>query len=202
MSDPAVIRRMNRHAARYDEFWGVRCEAAHALVLNYATRLGLAPARLLDVGCGTGKLLVRARATWPDCELVGLDPSVPMLVLARRKLPSVAFLLDGVEAIPLGDASMDLVVSTTSLGCWQDKAAGLWEVARVLRPGGSCLLADHPPPAPTTRLVMMLLRWNVDLPSLGQIDAHARRAGLEVHKLACLDGYNFLHATRPAPAGT
>jgi ubiquinone/menaquinone biosynthesis C-methylase UbiE len=196
MSDPEVIKRVNKHAPRYDDFWGVSCESAHVLVLAYATRVGLRPERLVDVGCGTGKLLVKAREQWPACRLFGLDPSTPMLELAKKKLPDATLLLEGVEAIPIEDASMDLVISTTSCGCWEDKGAGFREMARVLRPGASCLVADHPPHTWFVKTITVALRWDVDLQSLTQIEQHARSAGLQIRRLACEGGYNFLHAVR------
>ena len=46
------------------------------------------------------------------------------------------------EALPLQDASVDLALSTTSFHHWQDQAAGIREIARVLRPGGYFILVD------------------------------------------------------------
>jgi len=46
---------------------------------------------------------------------------------------------DSGEVLPLEDASVDLALSTISFHHWQDQAAGVREVARVLRPGGSFL---------------------------------------------------------------
>jgi len=46
------------------------------------------------------------------------------------------------EALPLPDASVDLALSTTSFHHWQDQAAGIREIARVLRPGGFFILVD------------------------------------------------------------
>jgi ubiquinone/menaquinone biosynthesis C-methylase UbiE len=197
MSDPDIIRRVNRHAPRYDDRWGVPCESAHVLVLDYGAQLGLQPRRLLDIGCGTGKLLVRARERWPACALVGIDPSAPMLDRARAKLPDATLLLEGAEMIPLEDTSVDLVVSTTSFACWEDKRAGLREVARVLRPGGSLMLADHPPQNWFATVVMKVLGWHLDFQSLQQIEDHARAADLTIDTLRRSNEYYFLHAVRP-----
>src|SRR5688572_22589468 len=196
MSDPDVIRRVNKHAPRYDDFWGVSCESAHTLVLDYATRAGLTPERLIDVGCGTGKLLVKARERWPACSMFGIDPSMPMLELARKKLPDATLLLEGVETMSVEDGSIDLVISTTLCGCWQDKGPGFREVARVLRPGGHCLPADNAPHNWLVKTITGALNWDVDLQSLAQLEQHARAANLRGRALACQGGYNFLHAGR------
>jgi SAM-dependent methyltransferase len=76
---------------------------------------------------------------------IDFDPSSRMVEIARQLLPEVTFYLGGAESLPLPDASVDLVVSTVSFHHWRDKLVGLREVARVLRPGGSVLLADVSP---------------------------------------------------------
>ena len=105
------------------------------------------PGSILDVGCGTGRLLRDARARWPGAELIGVDPANGMVEVARRLTPGATFYVGMAEALPLPDASVDVALSTISFHHWKDQAAGVREVARVLRPGGYFFLTDVSVPA-------------------------------------------------------
>lgn len=104
-----------------------------------------APARVLDVGCGTGLLLRLMAGRLPDAEqFVGVDPAEAMIAVARERAsdPRLRFTPGVAEALPYRDASFDLVVSTTSFDHWRDQQAGLTECARVVRTGGRLVLTD------------------------------------------------------------
>jgi ubiquinone/menaquinone biosynthesis C-methylase UbiE len=111
-----------------------------------------APATILDVGCGTGRLLRAAGARWPSVRLIGVDPAEGMVREARERTPGADLHVGSAEALPLPDASVDLVMSTLSFHHWRDQAQGLREIARVLRPGGRFVLADVSAPAWLARL--------------------------------------------------
>ncbi len=111
------------------------------------------PERVLDVGCGTGRLLRRAARQWPDARLVGVDPAAGMVEAARRLAPEIEFHAGKGEAIPLSDSSVDAAFSTISFHHWEDQARGLRELLRVLRPGGFFCLADGAIPGPLGRMV-------------------------------------------------
>jgi ubiquinone/menaquinone biosynthesis C-methylase UbiE len=108
---------------------------------------GQTPGYVLDIGCGTGRLLRRIATAWPAARLTGVDPAEGMIQVARTLTPAVTFLVGHGEAIPLPNASVDVAFSTVSFHHWQDQAAGVREVARVLRPGGLFCLADIRVPA-------------------------------------------------------
>ena len=74
--------------------------------------------------------------------MIGVDPANGMIEMAKRLTPNATFLTGMAEALPLLDASVDLALSTISFHHWQDQAAGIREIARVLRPGGYFLLVD------------------------------------------------------------
>src|SRR2546423_7076859 len=65
-----------------------------------------------------------------------------MIEMAKRLTPNATFFTGMAEALPLQDASVDLALSTISFHHWHDQAAGIREIARVLRPGGYFLLVD------------------------------------------------------------
>jgi ubiquinone/menaquinone biosynthesis C-methylase UbiE len=74
--------------------------------------------------------------------LIGVDPAHGMIEMAKRLTPNATFSTGMAEALPLQDSSVDLALSTSSFHHWQDQAAGLREIARVLRPGGYFILVD------------------------------------------------------------
>lgn len=103
--------------------------------------------RVLEIGCGPGKLSIRAKRTHPGIQLIGSDPDPRALAIAERKARS----LDGVrferafaQRLPYPDASFDRVLSSLMLHHVDDdtKAAAAAEIQRVLRPGGSLHLVD------------------------------------------------------------
>ncbi|MDD7936993.1 methyltransferase domain-containing protein [Actinomycetospora lutea] len=109
----------------------------------------LAPGEtVLDLGSGAGlDVLLSARRVGPDGFAYGLDMTDEMLDLARRHaaeagVPNVALLRGHIEAIPLPDASVDVVISNCVINLSTDKAAVFAEIARVLRPGGRLGVAD------------------------------------------------------------
>ena len=138
------IERFDRWSSTYEDSWMQRAlfEQAHRATLALAAGIVQQPASILDVGCGTGKLLRQARSYWPQAHLIGVDPARGMIEMAQRLTPTTTFLTGMAEALPLRDASVDLAFSTISFHHWQDQAAGVREIARVLRPGGYFLLVD------------------------------------------------------------
>ena len=102
---------------------------------------------LLDVGCGTGRFLRDARITWPAMQLTGLDLSASYIDEARShlgNLRSVRWLVANAEAIPLPDASQDIVATIFLFHELppdvRRRVAG--EMARVLKPGGRLVFID------------------------------------------------------------
>ena len=103
---------------------------------------------VLDLGCGGGiDVLLSARRVGPTGLAYGLDMTDEMLELARRNAAeagatNVEFRKGRIEAIPLPDDSVDVVISNCVINLSTDKAAVLAEIARVLRPGGRMGVSD------------------------------------------------------------
>jgi SAM-dependent methyltransferase len=117
----------------------------HRTTLGLARRLVPQPRRILDVGCGTGRLLRRARQHYPDAELLGVDPARQMLIIARsRTCPGlrIRYVQAAAERLPFACDTFELVVATLSLRHWTDQDAGIGQVTRVLAPGGVLVVAD------------------------------------------------------------
>jgi len=106
-------------------------------------------ASVLEVGCGSGALSIRLAGDHgltvtavdvdPD-EIARARAAAAGASVAGRSIPT--FLVADVAHLPFDDASFDLVVSTFSMHHWSDKAAGLAEIGRVLRPGAPALVWD------------------------------------------------------------
>jgi ubiquinone/menaquinone biosynthesis C-methylase UbiE len=111
------------------------------------------PSTVLDVGCGTGRLLRKAKVRWPQAQFIGVDPATGMIENARRLMPQAKFYVSQAESLPLPDASVDLVFSTASYNFWLDKEKGLREIKRVLQVGGRLYLADIWPPLGLSKLI-------------------------------------------------
>ena len=115
-----------------------------------ATLDGVGSPAILEVGPGPGHLAERLLSLLPDGRWTGLDIDATMLDAAERRLADaglrarVSGVKGDVAALPFGDASFDLVVSSLSAHHWSDAAAGFREIRRVLRPGAAALVFDLP----------------------------------------------------------
>ncbi len=137
------IEKFNHWSLSYENSWWqwFLFDRLQRRVLNMAKK-GTAPNTVLDVGCGTGRLLRKARKYWPEAQLIGVDPASGMIESARRLTPDAKFYVGQAESLPLPDAKVDLAFSTASFHHWQDQEKGLREIKRVLQVGGLLFLAD------------------------------------------------------------
>jgi arsenite methyltransferase len=135
-------------AALYDETEGVPVEAS----LGCGVPTAVADLRegeiVLDLGSGAGAdVLISARRVGPTGRAIGLDMTAEMLELARANaaaadVDNAEFLEGYLEAIPLPDASVDVIISNCVINLAGDKHEVLAEAARVLRPGGRFAVTD------------------------------------------------------------
>jgi ubiquinone/menaquinone biosynthesis C-methylase UbiE len=151
-------RQFDHWAASYDlsQLQAVLYGPVHDAVLRYARQHVLRPAWILDVGCGTGRLLTRIASEYRHAHVVGVDASTEMIknaavtaVTAPAARPA-RFASAVAEHLPLADGLFDLAVVTMSVSHWVDKAAGLAEISRVMAPGAT-LVAAGVLPAPLSR---------------------------------------------------
>ncbi len=142
------VERFDRWAATYDRslaqrFFFMPIHSRMLDVLEHAGPEDRPPGFVLDVGCGTGRLLRAAAVRWPTARLFGVDPAPRMVAEARRLNPGALFSVASAESLPFPDAAADNVVTSVSFHHWADQRQGVREIARVLRPGGLFCLADH-----------------------------------------------------------
>ncbi|WFM70096.1 methyltransferase domain-containing protein [Halomonas sp. CKK8] len=133
-----VARAFSRAAPRYAE----RAVAQRIMAEPLLSRLPARAERVLDLGCGPGEMAASlARHFGRGCTVSGLDLAPGMLEVARRTHGDTARWLCGdAAALPLGDASQDLVVSNLAIQWCPDLDAVMAELHRVLRPGGRALV--------------------------------------------------------------
>lgn len=110
---------------------------------------------VLDLGCGSGVLLLLVKQRYPRCRAVGVDADPRILALARRRAQrsgtdGIEFVCAGAERTGLEPGSFDVVLSSLVFHHLPAlaKEAVTREVARVLRPGGRFLLVDLRPMIP------------------------------------------------------
>ena len=125
-------RPFDEHAVEYDR-WFEEHPGLYREELSLLSRMMPPWRRGVEIGVGTG------RSAWPLGITLGLEPSLPMGRIARKRGIEV---ISGVaECLPFPDRSFDLVLMVTVIFLLRDVKAAFLEACRVLSPGGSLLLA-------------------------------------------------------------
>ncbi|MCB1865748.1 MAG: malonyl-ACP O-methyltransferase BioC [Chromatiales bacterium] len=148
MIDPKAARRAFDHAATsYDAAAVVQREVGRRLIERLAL-MRARPARVLDLGSGTGETTEALAAALPGARITELDFAPAMLARARSRVPwgarlkrRRAFVCADCRRLPFADASFDFVFSNLALQWAPDADAQYREIARVLAPGGLLLFS-------------------------------------------------------------
>jgi malonyl-CoA O-methyltransferase len=130
----------SRGAAAYDDHASVQAQV-RTRVLELAAETAPRARAVLDVGCGTGRLLADLGAARPGLAAAGLDLAPGMCRAARAAAPGSALAAGDAEALPFRGGAFDLLVSSSTFQWLPTLEPALAECARVLRPGGRLVLA-------------------------------------------------------------
>jgi SAM-dependent methyltransferase len=110
-----------------------------SFVLHQAQRYAPpSPARLLEVGCGTGATLRGLSSLFPDAKVTGVEPAASVVQVAAAAGCDVV--QGSFEQLPVAAGSVDMLLALDVLEHLDDDAAGLAEAGRALRPGGRLLV--------------------------------------------------------------
>ncbi len=139
-------------ASAYEATFGrVLTGVYRAIAIDLGDSLtGEAPLHAVDIGAGPGGLAVALAEQFPVARVTTVDIDTAMATRAAARVARegidyrVHVCVGDVAALPLADASVDLVTSSFSVHHWPDAEAGFAEVRRVLRPGGRAIIYDLP----------------------------------------------------------
>jgi SAM-dependent methyltransferase len=122
-------------ADAYDRFMGVYSTQLAPQLADFA---GVAPAqRVLDVGCGPGALTAELVGRLGEDKVSAVDPSDSFVTAIRGRFPGVDVQRAPAEALPFADATFDAALAQLVVHFMSDPAAGLREMRRVTRDGGT-----------------------------------------------------------------
>lgn len=122
-------------ADSYGRFMGRYSEP---LAIVFADSVPLAPGhRVLDVGCGPGALTNVLVDRLGAAAVSAVDPSEPFVTAAQERFPGLDVRLTGGETLPYDDDTFDAALAQLVVNFMPDPVAGLREMTRVTRPGGT-----------------------------------------------------------------
>lgn len=132
-----IIETFDRFADSYDANSDLQADVAEAL---FARARQFAPRSVLDIGCGTGHVALRAARHWPQAQIAALDAAPGMLGVVHRKAPNLRIVQSDATDLHL-DEKYDLIFSSMMLH-WLDaptRAVERWR--RLLGPDGRLFVA-------------------------------------------------------------
>lgn len=119
---------------------------------------------VLDVGCGTGNMLATLAHEHPTLKLSGVEPTGPMLDLAREKFDAdkVTLKRGYADRLPFDDSGFDAVICNSMFHYIPEPELFLQEALRVLKPGGQIIITDWCLDFLTSKINNIMLRLNKD----------------------------------------
>lgn len=145
---PESAKRLGYDAAVVDSLPAALTESFCGVGNPFLLGQPTAGQRVLDLGSGAGfDTLMAGRRVGPKGHAIGVDMTAEMVEKARVNaqrlgMSNIGFVRGRIEALPLFDASLDLVITNGVFNLCPDKPRTLTEVFRVLTPGGRLQMAD------------------------------------------------------------
>jgi ubiquinone/menaquinone biosynthesis C-methylase UbiE len=161
---------------------------------------------VLDVGCSGGYLARKlAAAAGPGGRVTGVDPAETAIGYARRHAgPAMTFTTGTAQALPLPDASFDVVTCTLAMHHVpaRRRQEAVAEMYRVTRPGGRLLIADFDPARRPLPLHSGGRRMRRAAATVGSLEELAAGAGYRVESAGTLPLLRYVTAVRPDSAAS
>lgn len=194
VSIQAIRNDYRRLAAGYDRHWRTFGGQVYDWVMAHWPSAFTDGGRVIELGCGTGKMLARLNQQFPHLELTGIDISPDMLAIARRKLlPPAVLIEDDVETDILNvRPPYDAALSLNVLHHLNDPEEHLLTLNSLVRPGGTVFLCDYA--VDTRRLRFMEAAWTLLHP------AHHRAYSQEkLKEMVAAAGFRIVEQTVLTP---
>ena len=146
-----MVKQCRKPTGLFGRFVGMGMNRGHSRLRRWGlSHISIKPnASILDVGCGGGKAvqeLARISSSWKVC---GIDYSEEMVQLARKinkkfvEKGHVEILHGSVSSLPFSDGMFDFVTAFEAYYFWPNLIDDLKEIKRVLKPGGTLLIANE-----------------------------------------------------------
>jgi ubiquinone/menaquinone biosynthesis C-methylase UbiE len=143
MTETKVRQQYDKLAAIYDQRWNSYITNTLLFLKDWAQ---ISPSvTVLDVACGTGEFERLLLTENPTQQIIGVDISEKMLLVAQQKLqmyPHVSFQTANASALPFENNSFDVVLSANAFHYFDDPNAALVEIKRILKPDGTVIILD------------------------------------------------------------
>lgn len=151
----------NNQAEIYDNtFYGKHAKALYEIVVEKILKLNVKS--VLDVGCGTGNVLLLL-TKFKEINLYGVDLSEKMLEEAKKKLNNkVELKLGDSEKLPWNDETFESIICTDSFHHYPKPTTVLKDMARVLKSKGKIFIGDPWAPIPLRQLMNIGCKFSKD----------------------------------------
>ncbi len=198
-----LLKEYTTLAPIYDQRWSAYLDAS--LRMTFEKIANLPADRVLDVACGTGRLLEIMSQRTDLSDLVGVDKVPAMLNVARRRLGERASLVECDAAqLPFDDADFQLVTCTNALHYFPNVDATLREIRRVISPNGNLVITDWCRNYAWMRVLNRILPWtryaHTHTLSSNELEQSLSQAGFSINsetkgKIDWFWGLMTVHAT-------
>jgi ubiquinone/menaquinone biosynthesis C-methylase UbiE len=160
MTEAQVRQQYDSLASIYDQRWNGYVNNTLSFLKDWVNLS--ASERVLDIACGTGEFERMVLLETPTQQMVGVDISEQMLVIADQKLhnfSNISFQVGSASALPFLDQSFDVVVSASAFHYFDDPIAAMTEIKRVLKPSSKVVILDWCKDFLFCRVLDIVLKW-------------------------------------------